>query len=298
MNLIQPRFHGCLLEQAAKRCALGGGDRRVLEHAARENRMTKGRKTPAGTSQLPLVRRARRRSATSAWRGQLPVLGRASARHPRREHLGEAGDRDLNLWNDRSTPAICTCGARRNRSTRVLEPRRLPFRFLVGTISETFQKLTAVLYRNLLSREPRTGSPAGRRRVLMGGLRPTPPRRLGRRPARRPRRSPPPPVMAATSAYALGSWHRSGSTRTTTGPADRPVRADRARADRPLAGACMAIWALPLDQHDLGGPLEALGDDPAGSRVHSVAGFGHHRFMAGPAAPDRRDGRGRRTGSI
>jgi len=114
--------------------------------------MTKGRKTP---QQLRSYR----------WFGSEASLGNLGMRafsHRSRmrqlgilaeEHLGKPVIAIVNTWNE-INPCHMHLRERAEQVKRgVLEAGGFPFEFPVGTISETFQKPTAMLYRNLLSME-------------------------------------------------------------------------------------------------------------------------------------------------
>jgi dihydroxy-acid dehydratase len=114
--------------------------------------MTEGRKTP---QQLRSYR----------WFGGEASLGNLGMRqfsHRSRmrqlgigaeEHLGKPVIAIVNTWNE-INPCHMHLRERAEQVKRgVLEAGGFPFEFPIGTISETFQKPTAMLYRNLLSME-------------------------------------------------------------------------------------------------------------------------------------------------
>ncbi len=114
--------------------------------------MTRGRKTP---EQLRSYR----------WFGNSESVGNVGMRtfsHRSRmrqlgilaeEHLGKPVIAIINTWNE-INPCHMHLRERADQVRRgVLEAGGFPFEFPVGTISETFQKPTPMLYRNLLSME-------------------------------------------------------------------------------------------------------------------------------------------------
>jgi dihydroxy-acid dehydratase len=114
--------------------------------------MTKGRKTPQELrsyrwfgSEASLGNLGMRAFSHRSRMRQLGVLAE--------EHLGKPVIAIVNTWNE-INPCHMHLRERAEQVKRgVLEAGGFPFELPVGTISETFQKPTAMLYRNLLSME-------------------------------------------------------------------------------------------------------------------------------------------------
>ena len=243
----------------------------------------------AAAAQLPVVRRRPDRGSRAA-HGQPPVPDAPARLLGADEHLGKPIIAILNTWSD-INPCHMHLRERAQQVKRgVWQAGGFPLEFPVATLSETFQKPTPMLYRNLLAMEteellrsyPVDGA------VLMGGCdKTTPALLMGAASAGIPAIYVPagPMLRGNCRGTAAGQRHRPVEVLgRLPGRADRRLRAGRARErHRPLARA-LHDHGHRL-HHDLG--RRGAGHDPARRRLHPGRRLGALPDGRRPAASGR-----------
>ncbi len=247
--------------------------------------------------------RAGSNSAGRNWAG-LRALSHRSRMHQlgfgTPDHLGKPFIAILNTWAE-INPCHMHLRERAEQVRRgVWQAGGFPLEFGVATLSETFQKPTPMLYRNLLAMEteellrsyPVDGA------VLMGGCdKTTPALLMGAASAGLPAIFVPAGLRAGRADAARQLPRRPARQRhrpvevlgRLPGRGDRRLRAGRARGrDRPLARA-LHDDGHRLD-HDLGG--RGARHDPARRRLHPRGRLGALPDGLGQRPPDRGDGLG------
>ena len=251
----------------------------------------RARRTPASSCAVTAGSAAGTGCARSA-----TAPGCASSGPPPRTTMGKPVIAIVNTWSELN-PCHMHLRERAEQVKRgVLGGGRLPgSSSRVATLSETFQKPTPMLYRNLLAMDteellrsyPVDGA------VLMGGCdKTTPALLMGAASAGIPAIYLPagPMLRGNFRGYAARQRHRPVEVLgRQPGRADRRLRDGRARVrHRPLARA------LHDDGHRLDDDLGGRGarHDPARRRVHPGGGFGALPDGRGQRPPDRGDGLG------